>query len=146
MWNMPMANRILIAILTTLCLSSTQAAAQDFARGLAAYDSGDYETALANIHPLAELGGMAAQYQLGLMYAGGHGVEQDHVQAVHRFGKAAEQGNPDAQYELAIAINNGLGIEKDLELSYRWLCTAALNGHEAADELAWDMNVLCVAE
>src|SRR5690606_32609729 len=120
---------------------ASPAAAQDFVRGLSAYDRGDYETALANIRPLAERGGMAAQHHLGLMYARDQGVEQDHVQAVHWFRRAAEQGNPDSQYELAYALTNGLGVEKDLKMSYRWLCTAALNGHEEADELAWDLNV-----
>ena len=120
--------------------------AQDYAKGLDAYDRGDYETALVNIRPLAERGGMAAQHQLGLMYQRGHGVGQDHVQAVHWFQKAAEQGNPDSQYELSTALDQGLGVEQDLEMSYRWLCTAALNGHEEADETAWDLNVACASE
>ncbi|MFA7638343.1 MAG: tetratricopeptide repeat protein [Parvibaculum sp.] len=131
---------------TLVLVIAVPAAAQDFVQGWDAYDRGDYETVLANFRPLAEQGGIAPQYYLGLMYARGHGVEQDHVQAVHWFRRAAEQGNPDAQYELAIAINTGLGVERDLELSYQWLCTAALNGHEEADELAWDMNVECVEE
>ena len=111
--------RLKAAFAALVLLAAAPAAAQDFVRGLDAYDRGDYETALANVRPLAEQGGMAAQHHLGLMYARGHGVEQDHVQAVHWFRKAAEQGNPDSQYELAYALNNGLGVEKDLEMSYR---------------------------
>ncbi len=43
----------------------------------AAYDRGDYATALRLLRPLAELGNAAAQHYLGKMYADGMGVPQD---------------------------------------------------------------------
>jgi len=140
------AARLKAGLVALVLVAAVPATAQDFVRGWDAYDRGDFETALANVRPLAERGGIGAQYLLGLMYQRGHGVEQDHVQAVHWFRKAAEQGDPASQYELFYALNNGLGVEKDREMSYRWLCTAALNGHEEADDLAWDMDVICTSE
>ena len=42
--------------------------AQDFGKGLAAYNAGDYATALKEWKPLAETGNEVAQYNLGFMY------------------------------------------------------------------------------
>ena len=42
----------------------------------------------------AERGHDRAQYKLGVMYATGEGVPEDHREAVKWFRKAAEQGNP----------------------------------------------------
>jgi TPR repeat protein len=42
-----------------------------------------------------------AQYNLGVMYAEGRGVEKNEHEAVEWFRKAAEQGGPAAQNKLA---------------------------------------------
>ena len=44
---------------------SAPVAAQDFQKGLAAYQAGDYATALQEWTPLAEAGNADAQYNLG---------------------------------------------------------------------------------
>lgn len=135
------------ALLALAVLAAAPAYAQDFVQGWDAYDRGDHETALANFRPLAEQGDIAPQYYLGLMYAGGHGVEQDHVQAAHWFRKAAEQGNPESQYELATALAQGLGVEQNIDEAYRWLCSASLQGHEEADRIAVEeLGIVCLSE
>jgi TPR repeat protein len=53
------------------------ALAQDFDKGLTAYRSGDYETALQEWRPLAEQGNASAQHNLGLIYSRTEGVVQD---------------------------------------------------------------------
>ena len=68
-----------------------------FDEGVAAYDRGDYATALKEYRPLAEQGHAAAQYNLGLMYANGKGVPQDYVQAHMWFNIAAAQDNENAR-------------------------------------------------
>ena len=40
----------------------------DFQKGVTAYESGEYATALREWNPLAEQGNAVAQYNLGLMY------------------------------------------------------------------------------
>ena len=52
----------------------------------------DYATEYRLLRPLAEEGNAAAQYGLGIMYENGHGVEQDHAEAVKWFPRAADQG------------------------------------------------------
>ena len=49
----------------------------DFQKGVAAYNSGDYATALREWTPLAEQGDAIAQYNLGVSYDNGEGVPQD---------------------------------------------------------------------
>src|SRR5271155_306922 len=65
-----------------------------------------YKNALSRYRPLAEQGDAKAQYELGGMYDAGHGVPQDHVEAVRWFRKAADQGFADAQDALARAYFN----------------------------------------
>lgn len=60
--------------------------------GVAAYDSGDYRTALRLLRPLAISGNAKAQYYLGQMYLKGRGVIKSQMQASDWIGKAAAQG------------------------------------------------------
>ena len=56
-------------ICTAISLLSLASMAWDgFREGLAAYNSGDYATALREFRPLAQQGEAHAQYYLGLMY------------------------------------------------------------------------------
>ena len=66
----------------------------DFQKGLTAYESGDYATALREFEPLAEQGVADAQYNLGFMYDNGQGVRRNHKTAVKWYRLAAEQGMP----------------------------------------------------
>ena len=50
----------------------------------------------------AEQGDATAQYNLGVCYANGKGVEKDAEEAVKWYHKAAEQGNARAQYNLGV--------------------------------------------
>ncbi|MDA9060739.1 sel1 repeat family protein, partial [Planktomarina temperata] len=79
---------------------SSPLVAQDFQKGFAAYNAGDYATALQEWKPLAEAGNVVAQYNLGVMYDNGYGVPQDYAEAVKWYRLAAEQGYDSAQYNL----------------------------------------------
>tara|TARA_B100000780_G_scaffold263065_1_gene216693 strand:+ start:37 stop:243 length:207 start_codon:yes stop_codon:yes gene_type:complete len=63
---------IILAFLMTL---SSPVAAQDFQKGSAAYQAGDFATALQEWTPLADAGDATAQYNLGIMYRQGQGYE-----------------------------------------------------------------------
>lgn len=58
-----------------------QVGVQDFDKGLAAYQNGDFATALHAWKLLAERGDTSAQRNLDLMYAFGREVAQDYVYA-----------------------------------------------------------------
>ncbi len=74
----------------------------DSQKGLTAYNSGDYATAMREWTPLAKQGNAFAQSNLGLMYSKGRGVLQDYKTAVKWYTLAAEQGNARAQYNLGV--------------------------------------------
>ena len=58
-----------IVLMTVMFVAIAAAvSAQDFNKGLAAYNSGDYATALKEWKPLAEQGDASAQYQMGYIY------------------------------------------------------------------------------
>ena len=83
----------------TLCLtlavllgSAGVSFSADFQKGVTAYNSGDFATALREWKPLAEQGNAYAQNNLGLMYDNGQGVLQDYKTAVKWYRLAAKQG------------------------------------------------------
>ena len=101
-------------------------------RVAAAYDQGDYTTALQHWRPLAEQGHASAQYNLGVMYWNGKGIRRDYVEAVKWWRKAAEQGNTNAQANLGGMYVNGDGVNKDYVTAYMWFTLAAAQGNENA--------------
>ena len=103
-----------------------------FEDGLAAYEGGNHAAALRQFLPLAEQGHAGAQFQMGRMYASGHGLPQDHVAAVAWFRLAAEQGNPNAQRNLGIMYQRGRGVPTDYAAAADWFRLAAERGDAAA--------------
>lgn len=80
-------------------------------------------------HPISA----KAQYELGVKYATGKGVQQDDAQAVYWYRKAAEHGDADAQNNLGVAYENGQGgLAKDGAQAVFWYQKAADQGEAAA--------------
>ena len=82
--------------MTMLLGSSGVCLAADFQKGVAAYERGDYATALKEWRPFAEQGHADAQFNLGVMYAKGEGVIQDNVYAHMWWNIAASSGQEEA--------------------------------------------------
>ena len=83
-----------IALALVLLVSLAAPAWTGFDEGWAAYQRGDYATAIREWRPLAEQGYPPAQLALGESYALGEGVRQDFVQAYLWFSLAAVHGEP----------------------------------------------------
>jgi hypothetical protein len=96
--------------------------------GVAAYQRGDYATAMRLWQPLAEQGDTAAQYTLGFMYAEGEGVPQDDAEAVKWYRLAAEQGYAAAQSTLGFMYAEGRGVPQDYAEAVKWYRLAAEQG------------------
>lgn len=120
---------ILLAFLITL---SSPVAAQDFQKGYAAAQAGDFATALKEWKPLAEAGDADAQYNLALMYNNGDGVPQDYKQAIKWYRLAAEQGKAKAQYILATMYEYGEGVPQDYKEAVKWYKLSAEKGKDTA--------------
>jgi len=113
---------ILIAMLLAL---AGPAAADTLADGWAAYQQGDYATALTLFQPLADDGNAAAQNGLGFMYANGQGVPQSYDEAMKWYRKAADQGNAAAQTNLGFEYAEGRGVPQDYSEALKWWRQAA---------------------
>ena len=100
----------------------------DTQKGLDAYNSTDYDTALAVWQPLAESGDRSSQFGLGMMYGNGFGVAMDDALAIKWYGMAAEQGHPGAQCNLAVMHQNGWGVPLNEEEAVRLYMLAAEQG------------------
>ena len=123
---------IFIAIALSLAAIAPPATAQDFQKGVDAYNRGNYAAALREWRPLAEQGNASAQYNLGFMYSNGRGVPEDDTEAVRWYRLAAEQGDAKAQTNLGIMYANGRGVPEDLVAAYMWWNLSAAQGIEKA--------------
>ena len=99
---------LLALALTTGVWLSVQA--KTFEEPFTARERKDYRTAFAGYTKLAAKGDAEAQYNLGHMYANGHGVPRSEQKAVEWYRKAANQGDADAQYSLARMYADGRGL------------------------------------
>jgi len=72
--------------------------AGDYEDGRAAYEKGDYATAVAKFETAAAQGLVDAQFNLGFMYSNGQGVQQNYAQAIRWYRLAAAQGDAAAQW------------------------------------------------
>ena len=73
-------NRVISAVVVLIGVAAPAWAGFD--EGVAAYQRGDYATALREWRPLANQGNAAAQSNLGRMYEAGKGVPQYYAQAM----------------------------------------------------------------
>ena len=141
--------RRLAAVLSVFLVLAAGDARAGFDEGLAAYERGDYATALRELRPLAEQDA-AAQFLLGLMYDEGRGVSQDYAEAAKWYRFAAEQGDADGQNLLGAAYANGKGVPQDYVQSHMWLNLSAAQGLETArnerDIIAERMTPAQIAE
>ena len=76
----------------------------------------------------AEQGDAKVQYNLGVCYENGTGVEQDWHKAVKWWRKAAEQDLANAQYNLGVCYENGTGVEQGWREAVKWYRKAAEQG------------------
>jgi uncharacterized protein len=80
----------------------------------------------------AKQGQADAQFNLGVAYAGGEGVERDDTEAAEWYRKAAAQGHAKAQLALGILCEQGRGVSTDHGQAVNWYRKAALQGNAGA--------------
>lgn len=89
-----------------------------------ALQRGDYRLAAGLFYPLAQRGDARAQYNLGMLYASGLGVDQDYQAALKWHRMAAAQGHAGGQNELAQMYARGQGVQPNPVLAYVWFSMA----------------------
>ena len=116
--------RILAGVVLSLMLTGA-AVAGPLEEGVAAYQRGDYSTAVRLWRPLAEQGDAFVQWLLGIMHDQGQGVPQDDAEAVKWYRLAAEQGDAEAQNNLGVMYAKGQGVPQDDAEAMKWYRLAA---------------------
>jgi hypothetical protein len=121
---------------------------KDFAD--AAIQRQEYQKAVQLLRPLAEKGHASSQYNLGVLYDQGLGVEQDCAEAVKWFRRAAEQDVASAKFNLGVLYENGQGVPRNLVQAYMWFELSAAHGEQRATQaremIAQDMTGAQIAE
>jgi len=113
-------------------MPSRRSFAADLLEGKEAFRRADYPTALRLWSPWAEGGEASAQYNLGLLFAGGLGVERDDERAADWYRRAADNGDADAQHNLSLMYATGLGVPQDDDLAVEWERKSAAHGYAPA--------------
>ena len=139
--------RIVLAVALLVSLAGPVWAGYD--EGLAAYERGDYETAVWEFESLAEQGDADAQFFLGFMYGDGQGVPHDYAEAVKWYRRAAEQDHADAQNNLGVMYDRGRGVSQDYVQAHLWYNLSAARSNDTArrnrDIIAQEMTPAQIA-
>jgi hypothetical protein len=95
--------------------------AAEFEEAMDALTNGDHYEAYRGFKRLAKHDHVKAQYQLGMLYLFGKGVEQDTAQGITWLKTAAQNGSYAAANELGQIYISGQGVEIDETEAIKWL-------------------------
>jgi len=128
-----MLKRFIISFfITPFLFFSILAQASELEDGFQAFSAGNYEQALRLWLPLAEKDNDKAQYNLGILYNKGLGVEKNEKTAFIWYKRASANGNTDAMYNLALMYNQGRVIYRSPKDAFKWWKKAAELGNAEA--------------
>jgi TPR repeat protein len=103
-----------------------------FSAGIMAAEMNNMPLAFTEFLAAANEGHADSQFNVGLMYEQGIGVEKDAAKAIYWYGKSAAQGNSNAQYNLAVLYENGIGTTIDYAKANSWYREASAQGDALA--------------
>jgi TPR repeat protein len=102
------------------------------------YFKTDYQKAALLYQKSAEGNYAKAEFNLGLAYTDGFGVNQNYQQALYHLKIAADMGYSMAQYQLAWMYEEGIGANQNYEEAIFWYKkSAAQNYRMALGQLGW---------
>jgi TPR repeat protein len=107
-------------------------AVDHFEAGIAAHQANNLPLACKEFIAAANAGHADSQYNVGLMYEKGIGVEKDEKAAVVWYGKAAAQGNAAAQFNLGVLYEHGRGTKVDFAKANTCYRKASVQGDALA--------------
>jgi TPR repeat protein len=100
--------------------------------GLADFDRGAFQSALATLQPLAEKGDVSAQYTVGIANYQGLGTPQDYALAMKWFSRAAAQDLAPAEYCVGVMLAHGEGMRANPTAAIAWYKRAVAHGYGPA--------------
>jgi TPR repeat protein len=135
-----MQMRILVTIVAIACVTASLSvwrahagtSDDEFRRGLSAFNTGDYATALRLWRPLAEREEPRSEAGIGFMYHRGLGLGVDDREAAVWLRRAAEHGQAEGQLMLGILFYYGRGVTQSFVRAYAWCELAEISGNSDA--------------
>lgn|ERR1051325_378151 len=125
MRSLPNSSRILICAAVVYLLAGC--------RGLPTYTASELSTLdRRKIWTMAEEGNPHAQFEVGMSYLPGDGVQTNVPEAVEWLTKAAQGGQILAQYNLGKLYSDGREVEMDCIKAVQWFHRAAARGFNLA--------------
>jgi TPR repeat protein len=130
----PAVIAVLACLATASSLGTARAGAadDDFSKGLSAFNTGDYASALRLWRPLAEGAEPRSEAGIGFMYHRGLGVGTDDREAAVWLRRAAEHGQAEGQLMLGILFYYGRGVPQSYVRAYAWCDLAETSGNADA--------------
>lgn len=119
--------KVALVLAVVLGLLAACAGEPGYETGQAAYERGDFKTALEILLPLARANDAQAQLLLGKAYASGAGVPRDGAEADRWFAKAVRSGSFEHGW-IADLYMDGKGVPKDVGKAIRWYEEGAGDG------------------
>lgn len=129
--------KLLLSIAASVCLgfsfnSWLSAAGSEIDAARSLFADGKYAEALAGYKTLAEKGVVEAQFQLGVMYENGLGVEKSLSEAATWYERASQANHTGAIKNLAAMYFDGRGVSKDQKKAAELYRAAMIEGDTAA--------------
>jgi len=121
--------------LFALLFLSSALLANNYNKGVDAYKSGDYKTAVKLWKPYAVDGNVKAQYSIAMIFYEGKGVEQNYRKALYWYKQAAEQEHAKANAQIGLMYCKGEGVLKSLKKAVPYVQMAFDNGCKYAPEV-----------
>ncbi|MBM3513861.1 MAG: sel1 repeat family protein [Alphaproteobacteria bacterium] len=125
--------RFVLAAILAAGLAAPSLAADRLDEAMDLYAAGHYEAALRYFRTLAADENLpAAYYNIGVMYAKGQGVAQDHVAALSWYRQAADRGHEPALFSIGAMYAAGLGVPQNFSEAATWYRKGAERGDAGA--------------
>tara|TARA_B100001996_G_C18621017_1_gene577725 strand:+ start:614 stop:1198 length:585 start_codon:yes stop_codon:yes gene_type:complete len=119
-------------LLIIFCFSLNSTQANELEKGMFALEMEDYERALYYLSFEAVQGNAIAQYNLGLMYKDGVGVDKDINEALGWFILGSENGHMLSKYALGLLYYHGKGTSINFNKAMNLFLDASFMGHPAS--------------
>jgi TPR repeat protein len=120
--------RVLMLTVAVLTMVPVCARADDYAKGMEAYEARNFDKARKIFRALAKAGDARAQYRIGAMYDLGLGGAADHATAFEWYLKSAAGDNADAQYALGEHLMTARDQHSNPAEAIAWYRKAATHG------------------
>lgn len=109
-------------------LAPRPASDPDYDQGVELLGRGQYTEALKCLGRAAHNGNTDAQYQIGIMYLEGEGMQASPEDAAYWFRKAAQNGHAPSQFEIGNCFLQGIGVQPDERMAAEWFWRGAEGG------------------